>query len=190
MNTNSHDRTNHLFRRGKGSRKGLDEFNYKVNMNETMPQRLVSFLLWAAKHMPERFTALNVIARILLQLKDTPKIDSHYVMIVKRVQPNAKRILKRSHHATIETKRGVGIRATIDDEDLAKVEFERDARGMARAIERMDETREAIRLSEIRTPALRDRVIRLGNVTKILTSSEVLDKLRLPGPDKKKTNHK
>jgi len=173
-------------RKAKINGAATDYAKYFVNVESSIPRRLADFLVWAAKEMPKRAISLPQVAKVVLILPKTPKIDGKEIDRLRNAIPRARQILLKEHRRGLLNIPGSGLRATLDSEDLATSQFERAAQRVVNSIEHLDHNRAAIKLSEISDTEVRTRVSRVSQACKTLTSGEVLERLRLPAPPPRK----
>lgn len=153
---------------------------FRADPEETIPRRLVKYLLWANVKTPNRPMDPRLVAQSVLFLSRKPTRDSKDVKRLLKSVGKAREIMRTEHKLDIMNIPGVGLRCSVDSADVVTHSYEADAKRTARQIRRMDQTRSLINPSELKDPALRSRFNSLSAATRILTSGEVLARLALP----------
>jgi hypothetical protein len=162
----------------RSANKSIEDF--KVDLNQSLVRRAAQVLNWAAKSLPGRPVSYQLLTKIVLALPRTPKEESADVISIMRKTSKIRDVLMNDYQRGLVSHPGHGIRATMDTEDLARTQYEKNARRVVSAVTSLDKTRSIINPSDIHDQALRSRVNNIGKAAKILVSNDVLDKLRLP----------
>ena len=153
---------------------------FRADPEETIPRRLVKYLLWANVKTPNRAIDPRLIAQSVLFLARKPTKDSKDVKRLLKNVAKAREIMRTEHKLDILNIQGSGLRCSVDSGDVLVHSYEADAKRQVRHIKRMDQTRSLINPSELKDPALRSRFNSLSAATRVLTSGEVLARLALP----------
>jgi len=160
------------------SNKSIEDF--VVDLNKTIPHRAAQALDWAAKNLPGRPVSYQLLTKIVLALPRLPKEESKEVIALASRTSRIRDVLMDEHKRGLVSHPGHGIRATMDTEDLARTQYEKNAKRVVSSVTSLDRTRSLINPAEIHDQALRSRVNSIGKAARILVSNDVLDKLRLP----------
>jgi len=156
--------------------KDLTEF--KVAVSDSVMVRLVKYMMWLLETAPGRPVPMTQVAKVVFMLsragseKDVKKL--------RGAISGARKKMIVDHNTGILVIPGMGLRPTTGSEDAAKYQYEKDAKRVVSAVTTMDRTRSIIKTSDIKDPVLKSRVTELSKAVKVLTSQDILDKLRLP----------
>lgn len=114
---------------------------HNTDVQATPAERLAKFLDHVATELPKRFVSKRVAAKIAFAQKRLPGEDSDFVkkMLPAAVQ-GAKRILNQRYSRDLFTDKVEGIRATTDDEDVAKTTHRAKRRRIVSAINSYETT--------------------------------------------------
>jgi len=106
---------------------------YKIPGNSGFAQRIAHFLVGFAKMAPGIFVPYPMIARAIHGLPKTPSDGTQIVSTTQDSVGRARKIAQEEYGCSIASERGVGARATVGDEDLARTRVVPLARGLAMA---------------------------------------------------------
>ena len=154
--------------------------NYVPKVEDSIPRRLACYLFSESLKRPRRIIDLPTIAQAVLMRNRKPSDDSSFVEQVKNAVGGAKRIIQKEFGVTITGVKGRGLRATVDDEDIAGTTYEQKARIVENGIRGLDEVRGLIKANNIADPAKRARVNAISSACRLLTSADIIAKLAAP----------
>lgn len=162
----------------------LGYHQHVVDPSQPLNWRLAMFLDWAAQEMPERAIPYQHIAKVIMMKSRVPSPDSTEVRQIKGAISRAKRILLSHFKRGLVPTPGVGIRATVDDTDLAKTQVENDVRRLKQAADAIDRSVSAVNASAIRERDVRKRFGAITRFNKALRGPNMLENLRILPPKK------
>ena len=102
-----------------------------VDANQKKPplnRQIAHFLDWAAQHMPKRLIPYNLIVKAVRQLRTTPRDNNKDIATFKSAMSRAKKVLLEEYNRGYHSKPGLGVRATVDDEDILMTDLATKAR--------------------------------------------------------------
>ena len=152
--------------------------DYKVDIDMSMPHRIAAFLDWAARIAPSRPISFERLTKIVMLMPKAHMNESDQrVESIRGAVRRAKPILMDTYRRGLVPHPGFGVRATTDSEDIARNQYQQDARRITSAIRSADRTRSLIRPNEIRDRDLKARVNNINSAVRVLVSPDVIDKL-------------
>lgn len=169
-------------RKQRGARSVLE---YKVDLDQSVPERAAAFLDWAAKKFPGRPISYEQIVKVVLALPRQPKEGSKDVeMFRKNRMSRVKQVLLEHYRRATVPHPGLGVRATTNSEDVARTDVERKARRAKSAAESLDKSISLVDPTQIKDREVRARFTNISQASKALNSPQILKRLELP-PKKK-----
>jgi len=109
----------------------------------TAAAKVAHFLMWAAENYPREFLTYEEITQGVNGLSRRPAPNDKSVKLVANRISGARQNLRNKHNKDIQTKRGVGCRATVDEYDKADA-IKRDAKAVKRSHEKLAKTLEMV----------------------------------------------
>ena len=160
--------------------------DYEAPMSEKLPARAAHFLNWCAGEFPGVPIAWNIVVKAIMGYARTPALDGvETAAMAGRASAIRAKLMERFGRGLVNA-RGQGVRATIDDDDLAGTQLRANVRRLASAKASTARTRDLIDTKAMKNRELREWVD--GGVTKALASLDAverLNKLLPPAPEKK-----
>jgi hypothetical protein len=101
-----------------GGGKDISEFH--VNPELSMTKRIAQFLDWAAVHRPRAYMAFNIIWQAVTGEKKLTHLNSDGATFVKKAISRVRQELLKTYKRGMDSQRGLGVRATVDDVDMVK----------------------------------------------------------------------
>lgn len=159
----------------------FSNFTPDHSLNEV--DRAAQFLDWAALNMPMRFVPYTWVAKHAIIRPRIPGPDSpEVVMIRKKIGAIKRSLWDRYNRRTVAAPRNqdqeMGIRATVDDDDVAGTDFLQNKRRIHNGIRRLEDTRSKIDPSRMRDHGLKAMVTSMDTVMKKLTQSDLMTRLK------------
>lgn len=114
--------------------------SYTTNSGGTFSERVAEFLNSGADALPKAYFDKRFVAKVAFSLNRIPKEDSDHVKRLSRILSGANQILSRKYHREIDFDRVDGVRATVDDEDLAKTVHRRKRRRVKCCVSSLEST--------------------------------------------------
>ncbi len=140
--------------------------------------RLAHFLDWFARKQPKVPIAANLIYRAITGIPRTPRMETPEVDAVKSGMSRAREILKEQYRRGLVSERGLGFRATVDDEDTANTQLRRDARRLVSAHRGMESTAKIVDPAKVKNAELRAWVTKAVNpLLKVLDEGDRIHRL-------------
>lgn len=164
--------------------KSILKYNYSVDPDQSIARRLAAFLHWAANTVPARAIPLQHAAKIVLIMPRVTGPDSREVQSIKSAIPRARKILLEEYKRGLVSVSGMGIRATIDDDDLVQEQVEKDSRRVVSAHEALSRSSAAVKMNKIQDVELKKRFMRITKASRTLANP--ISELRLPSKKDKK----
>lgn len=90
---------------------------YKVIPELTLAQKVAHFLDWAATHVKKTYFSYSLICKAVRGLAHVPRMNTNEVEAVRKTMQRAKQILRDKYKRGFDFSRGLGVRATVDDND-------------------------------------------------------------------------
>lgn len=119
-------------------------------INRSLVGKLAHFLDWCAAKLPYVPIAHGLAARAVFGLTRTPKITSVEVEMIVGAAGRVRIKLMADYHRGLVTAKALGIRATVDDDDLAATQLRSNVQRVVSATESTAKTRELIKTSNMR----------------------------------------
>lgn len=169
-------------RRNKDGTRDVSLFPLDTGLKK--PQRIAAFLDWWAQRHPYDFSAYNELLKAIEGYKHLPRITSDEVDSIRSRVRSAERILLSKFGRVAIRNRGLGIRASVDDEDMLRNKQVDRVVKIRQSIEKAIDLDKRIDLAKVPNGALKNWYIR-GGVRGILSqvgSQEQLQKLLPPKP--------
>ena len=167
-------------RNGKPEKRDVSKFPLNIEMSK--PQRAAHFLDWWSREHPYDFVGYHELLKAIEGYRHTPKINSEEVQSLRHRSASAERVLLKKYNKVAVRTRGLGIRATVDDEDMLRNKQVGRVMKIRLSIQNAKELDKRIDLSKIQQGSLKDWYTR-GGVRGILNqvgSEEQLAKLLPP----------
>jgi hypothetical protein len=101
-------------------KKGRSQAVYAVNKDMGIAERIADYLNWMADHEPGKFVPWNIIAFNVMMLPRVPRNNTESVKMVQRASSRSYRILETKYGRLYYPLKGYGVRACVDDDDMAK----------------------------------------------------------------------
>jgi len=95
--------------------------DYKYNPEHSKKQRVAEFLDWAATHYPKQYVDYPHLAKAVEGYSRMPQHNSKEVELIKSSMSGVNRMLQTKYGRALDAEPGVGVRATVDDADLAMI---------------------------------------------------------------------
>ncbi len=110
--------------RNGGSRRSrlLDFTDYEHDPKKGLADRAADALHWAAENFPKQFIAQNILLKAVMGYAKTPKLDSSEVEALRKKMTRIRKLLRVNFGRGLVSARGLGVRATVDDEDQLKTD--------------------------------------------------------------------
>lgn len=172
--------------------------DFEPDSDLTESQRAAQFLDWAARNMPRRnvpyaWITKHAYIKPRLPRPSDPDIDTLRLRKMDQIKRVLWDVYNRRTVASPRPKQGTagqesGVRATVDDEDMAGTDFLRNKRRVANGIKRLADTRQKMDPSKIRDAGLKAMVTNMDPVIKKLMEPDLLRRLELPPHPKSKTD--
>lgn len=86
--------------------------------DSSLGRRIAHFLDWAASNMPHQYFQYNVICQQVNELNRVPPANDKQVDLIRNSMTSAKRILLKRYKRGFDYQRNVGVRATVDSDDV------------------------------------------------------------------------
>jgi hypothetical protein len=141
--------------------------------------RAAAFLNFAAQEAPGTPIAWSIVTKCVMGGKRMPTPDSKLVIDMMRRASSIRLVLERDFKRTLENVSGMGVRASVDDDDMANTQLRRDAKRHERTGQRMAKTRAMINTKNMKNKALKAWVE--NDISQVLTlHTSRLSRLLLP----------
>ncbi|OPZ39519.1 MAG: hypothetical protein BWY99_01370 [Synergistetes bacterium ADurb.BinA166] len=144
-------------------------------------ERAVQFLDWAAREVPKRFIPYPWIAKVSISMNRVPNVESPEVQLIRKKIGSIKKVLwDRYNRRAVSAPRTeeLGLRATVDDDDMAATDWLRNKRRVHNGIRRLEDTRNKMDVESMRDAGLRESVLGMDPVMKKLTQGNLMDRLK------------
>lgn len=152
------------------------------------PRRLAHFLDYWARLVPYDFAGYNEVLYAVEQRRSMPRLDTKDVWILRGRLYAAKKVLRGEYQRDTVSSKGLGVRATVGDEDVLRNVAPRATVAVERSIRRLAETDAMIDPKKIKdTPENKplkqwySRNVR--GILKQIASPEFTEKLLPPKPE-------
>lgn len=161
--------------------------DYKPEPGVSKGQRLAHFLHWFSIKAPYVYVPSNFCVRAIMGYPYTPKVDAPDVISLQGCVSRAREIMLDKHRRGLHSLRGLGLRATIDDQDTANTQLRGNVKRLVGAHNATKRTASIVDASKVRDDRIRAWV-RGGvvNALKALDADGRLDRLLPPAPEFKK----
>jgi hypothetical protein len=156
---------------------------YKHEPGMSRAERMAHFLNWAAKELPGVPIPVNLVLKAIMGYTKTPRLGGEEVELLRGQTSAARKLLKEKYGRGLHAERGLGIRATVGDEDMADTQYRKDMRRVVSAVAGANETHALITPSKIKDERLRNWVKGAGDQVKQLGLGDRLLKLLPPKPE-------
>ncbi len=90
---------------------------YKHVPSLTHSQRIAHFLDWGAQHLEKTYFPYHIICKAVNGYAHTPREGSDAVELIRKAMQSVKKILRETYKRGFDYSRGLGVRATVDDND-------------------------------------------------------------------------
>jgi hypothetical protein len=161
----------------------ISEYRFDPKMSRS--QRLAHFLNWLAERAPYTVAAPNLALQAIMGYARTPNQNKDEVKLLTNSISAAREILMREYKRGLFVMRGVGMRATVDDQDCADTQQRRNVQRLMGAHRKVKETSRIIDPAKIEDDKLRSWIKGgVANALKSLDAEGRLDRL-LPPPKPK-----
>jgi hypothetical protein len=155
--------------------------DYKVDRDMSITRRVADFLNWYAEKCPKRVVDLPDLIKTVRMERRRLHPDSQEVTRFKGRLWRAGEIMYADYGREIVTIPGIGVRATTDDEDIARMKLSKRARTSQRAAEKAVMTADLIDERNITDRKLRTWVRSIKGTVKQINA---LGTKLLPMPEK------
>lgn len=100
----------------------------------SLPRKIAAFLLWARDREPKRYITLAEVARAVYGVS---RAGADHENSIRRRLTAVNRLLHEEHRTALVNQVGVGVRATVGDEDTART-------ALPKRMRRLDSARRAV----------------------------------------------
>lgn len=158
----------------------IAEYKHIASMSRS--QRLAHFLDWMAQRSPYQVIPANLAVQAIQGYARTPSPSKDEVKLLGNCYSAARTMLMNEHRRGLVVVRGLGLRATVDDQDCADTQQRVNVQRLVGAHSKVKETARIIDASKIADPKLREWV--KGGVANAMRALEGDDRLSrlLPPP--------
>lgn len=129
--------------------KMIDTKLYKVDLDLPVSQRIANYLNWAAEKYPYVYSTYPILTKAVLGLPNTPRPDSRWIESIRHAMTHAKLVLYKLYSRSVDSQPGVGLRATVDDADVAVVVMPKKVTRFIAARKQVTDTRALIDLKKL-----------------------------------------
>ena len=150
--------------------------------------KVAHFLDWMVHKSPYTPIAYNLILRAVDQLGRTPSAQGAEVALLSSSMPNVRKKLMTDYGRGLATYKGVGVRATVDDDDLANTQLRANVSRFVGAKTSMENTRKLINASAMQDKGLQSWVT--NGVSRMLNEVNADNRLAKLLPPKVDTDEK
>jgi hypothetical protein len=123
--------------------------DYKKPADLNLGEAIAHFLDWNSKHKPYAFVKLTEVAYYAMGLRTRPRDKSDDVEFCEKKMKTARKVLLEKYGRRTISKRGLGIRATVDDLDMTKGPAALQAQRVAHASRKFSEIIDSIDVEAI-----------------------------------------
>ena len=156
---------------------------YKHDESMFLGQRAAHCLVWAAQHHPRIFVEYNVLLRGIMGYGKTPSAKGKECERLRSNMSNVRRVLERDYKCGLVVQPGLGVRATVDDEDRTRFDLRQKMDKLAGAKKRAQNTLNDIDGSKVKDRHLK-RYLNWGARHILRACDEAdFDTRALPPPD-------
>jgi hypothetical protein len=142
---------------------------------KTRVDKTAHFLDFCAKEGPHIPVPYNLIVKGIDQLSTTPSQKSDLVLVMKDSMGSVRRKLMLVYNRGLDTVKGVGVRATVDDDDLANTQLRKNVKRLVGDKQAVERTRSLIDTAKMKNPALKSWVA--GGVSRMLSEMNAENRL-------------
>lgn len=158
--------------------------DYEPLPGMSLTQRIAHFLDWAAKNLRYQYFPAQEILKAINKYKTTPRAASKETESVKACMTRARELLRKEYKRGYVCQRGIGYRATVNDEDKTRFDLTDRTKRLASAKINVDNSLEMIDTRRITSSTQEGRKLRnfVQNVKQIskLISDDRIQKLLPP----------
>jgi hypothetical protein len=152
------------------------------------PRRIAHFLDYWAKVAPYDFAGYNEVLYAIEQRRSMPRLDTKDVWALRQRVYAGKKILRSEYNRDTVSSKGLGVRASVDDEDVLRNVAPRQTVAVERSIRRLAEVDAMIDPKKVKdtaeNKALKQWYSRnVRGILKQIASPEFTDKLLPPKPE-------
>lgn len=97
-----------------------DFSRFKLNLDQSIPQRVAACLLYAREHYPGDTVPFNLIWKVVNARASAPPPRGREVDLLKSALPRVKVLLIEQHQIATVSAPGIGIRCVVDATDALK----------------------------------------------------------------------
>jgi hypothetical protein len=163
--------------------------DYESLPGMSLTQRVAHFLDWAAKNLRYQYFPAQEVVKAVNGYKKTPRANSKEADSVRSCMPRVRALLCKEYKRGYICQRGVGYRATVNDEDKARYDLADRTKRLASAKVNVDSSLGLIDARKISGSNAEGRRLRsfVRNVKKIssLISDDRIQKLLPPVQEEK-----
>jgi len=94
--------------------------SYKTDEKLSLTARAAHLLDWAAKHVPTKYVPFNLLYKHSMGQAQTPQNGNKDVLALRRRSQTIRQALEREYNRELLVQSGMGMRATVDSEDVVK----------------------------------------------------------------------
>ncbi len=123
--------------------------HYKIDSTGSYAERAAKFLNDAANELPYRFFDKRTVAKIALGLSRTPDEKSDAMDRLSSVLNSANKLLAREHGREVWIDPVEGVRATVNDSDLARTKHRKKRRRVKHAVQSLEYTDKLIDVNKV-----------------------------------------
>lgn len=113
--------------------------SYKPTMEGTLVDRVSHFLDWAAVHCKMQYFQPNILCKVVNNYSHTPRLDNKEVETVRGSMSRIRKKLRTKYKRELHNKQGMGVRATVDDNDKVEYGLKVAAKGLLNKKKNLDE---------------------------------------------------
>lgn len=151
-----------------------------LQIEESIPQRMARYLDWAATKYPHCLTPMNVLYKAIMGMARMPALKSAEVERLRSRMQAVKNHLHKIYGRTLISEPGMGVRASVDSNDIVEGPLERAVRRVAAAQHQAAVVSGLVETSKL-SSINKSRHADVADALKKLQSPTVLGKL-LPRP--------
>lgn len=130
---------------------------YKTDHNLSLTKRAAHLLDWAAKHIPTKYVPFNLLYKHAMGQKETPQNGNKDVMSLRKNAGTIRSFLERDYNRELLVQSGMGMRATVDSEDVVKNRLPQRTSRFLAAKAALTKTVERVELKELPRRSAEDR---------------------------------
>lgn len=159
----------------------LDISGYRRKDGLTTSQALADFLAWGRKMFPYQLWPWNMVHKAITGRAAMARPDSKEVLYLRSCASRARPLLRKQYGCDLTTVRQIGVRATFDSEDTARLSGTVAIRRMYSAQQNIIAVNHMVDVSEIKDVKLRELVVhRLQPLVKAVSTPVFKTLLTLP----------